>query len=315
MRGLGTSGLKVAELCLGGNVFGWTADEKASFAVLDAYVEAGGNFIDTADAYSRWVPGNTGGESEAIIGRWLAARDVRDQVVIATKVGKLPERSGLSAATITAAVEDSLRRLGTDRIDLYYAHADDPTVPLEETLAAFDALVRAGKVRALGASNYAADRLAAALALARREGFAPFVAVQPEYNLVERGYERELAALVEREGLACVPYYGLARGFLTGKYRPDGGAGEEPASPRADDARRYLDRRGRRVLAVLDELAGVHGVAPAAVALAWLLARPTVCAAIASARSVHQLRELVLAMQLRLADADVARLTAASEET
>lgn len=314
MRALGTSGLKVAELCLGGNVFGWTADEEASFAVLDAYVGAGGNFIDTADAYSRWAPGNTGGESEAIIGRWLAARGVRDQVVIATKVGKLPERSGLSAPTIAAAVEDSLRRLGTDRIDLYYAHADDPTVPLEETLAAFDALVRAGKVRALGASNYAAERLAGALELARREGFAPFVALQPEYNLLERGYERELAALVEREGLACVPYYGLARGFLTGKYRPDGGEAQEPESPRAADARRYLDRRGRRVLAVLDELAGVHGVAPAAVALAWLLARPTVCAAIASARSVHQLSELVLAMQLRLADADVARLTAASDE-
>jgi aryl-alcohol dehydrogenase (NADP+) len=310
MRVLGTSGVKVSELCLGGNVFGWTADEEASFAVLDAYLAGGGNFIDTADVYSRWAPGNSGGESEEIIGRWMASRKVRDQIVIATKVGKLPGREGLSAANIKAAADDSLRRLGTDRIDLYYAHADDAATPLEETLGAFDDLVRSGRARAIAASNYDPERLAAALAISRTKGLAPYVVVQPEYNLMERAaYEAELGALVEREALACVPYYGLAHGFLTGKYRP---GRDDVDSPRASAARAYLDERGLAVLSVLDDLAGAHGVTPSAVSLAWLLARPGVVAPIASARSVAQLEELLPAMQLRLSPEEVERLDAAS---
>ncbi|MCU1490860.1 MAG: hypothetical protein JWM85_2265 [Acidimicrobiaceae bacterium] len=310
MRTLGSSGLEVAELCLGGNVFGWTADESASFAVLDAYLEAGGNFVDTADSYSAWVTGNRGGESEEIIGRWISSRSVRDRVIVATKVGKLAGREGLSEKNIAEAAEDSLRRLGIDQIDLYYAHADDQSVPLEETLGAFDALVRAGKVRAIAASNYSAPRLAEALEVSRREGFASYVALQPEYNLMERKeYEENLAPLLVSEGLACVPYFGLAHGFLTGKYRPGGPAVD---SPRAAGAAAYLDERGVRVLSALDEVSAAHGVSPAAVALAWLLARPAVVSPIASARTVEQLDELLAVLTLRLEPDEVRRLDEAS---
>jgi aryl-alcohol dehydrogenase-like predicted oxidoreductase len=301
--------LDVFRICLGGNVFGWTADEKQAFAVLDAYVEAGGNFVDTADSYSAWAPGNAGGESETVLGRWMAARKNRGRMVVATKVGSFPGLDGLAAGTIRAAADASLRRLQIDRIDLYYAHRDDPKTPLEETLRAFDELVRAGKVGAIAASNFSAARLAEALALSRREGLARYVALQPHYNLVERaGYERELAGLCAREGLACFPYYALAKGFLTGKYRP--GAGVQSA--RAEGAKKYLDARGLRILAALDAVAAAHQTTVAAAALAWLLAQPTVVAPIASARTPEQLAELLPAATLRLTREEVERLSEAS---
>jgi aryl-alcohol dehydrogenase-like predicted oxidoreductase len=302
MAKIGSSDLDVSRLCLGANVFGWTADRDASFAVLDAFVEAGGNFLDTADSYMWRIPGNSGGESETIIGEWLADRGHRDRMVIATKVGSLPSRRGLSRATITAAAEDSLRRLRTDRIDLYYAHVDDPEVEQRETLDAFDALVRAGKVRALGASNVSATRLRSALEISARDGLAAYVALQPHYNLLERAeFETELAPVLAAEGLACVPYYGLAKGFLTGKYRP-GTAVNSPGvdSPRAQGARAYLDDRGLRALAVLDEIAAGHEVPVAAVALAWLADQPTVAAPIASARTPGQLADLLPVLDLHL---------------
>ena len=308
---IGSSDLDVSRLCLGANVFGWTADRDAAFAVLDAFVAAGGNVIDTADSYMWRIPGNSGGESETILGEWLAARGRRDDVAILTKVGSLPSRPGLSAANIAAAVDDSLRRLRTDHLDLYWAHKDDPDTPQEETLTAFDALVRAGKVRAIGASNFSADRLRSALRISAREGLAAYVALQPHYNLMERAeFEGELAPVLAEHGLSCLPYYGLARGFLTGKYRPDSPAVD---SPRAEGARAYLDERGLRVLAALDEVAAAHGVTVAAVALAWLAAQPTVAAPIASARSVDQLRELLPVLELSLTPAEVAALSAASD--
>jgi aryl-alcohol dehydrogenase-like predicted oxidoreductase len=297
MAKIGSSDLDVSRLCLGGNVFGWTADRDTSFAVLDDFVEAGGNFIDTSDSYMWRIPGNSGGESETIIGEWTAARGNRDRVVIATKVSSLPARPGLSAANIAAAVEDSLRRLRTDRIDLYYAHRDDPDVAQEETLDAFDALVRAGKVRALGASNFSAARLRSALEISARDGLASYVALQPHYNLLERAeFETELAPVLAAEGLSCLPYYGLAKGFLTGKYRP----GTEIDSVRADGARAYLDDRGLRTLAVLDEIAAGHRVPAAAVALAWLADQQTVAAPIASARTREQLADLLPVLDLHL---------------
>ncbi|MGI6874268.1 aldo/keto reductase [Amycolatopsis sp. 3B14] len=301
--------LEVFPLILGGNVFGWTADEAQSFAVLDAYAAAGGNFIDTADVYMARIPGNSGGESETIIGRWLKRRGRRDDVVIATKVGSWAARPGVSAKNIREAAEDSLRRLQTDYLDLYYAHRDVADVPLEETLGAFDELVRAGKVRHLGASNYSAERLAEALSISDREGFARYVAVQPHYNLVERGYEQELAPLVAQEGLATLPYFGLARGFLTGKYR----SREASGSPRAEKAVEYLDHRGERVLEALDEISAAHGTSPAAVALAWLAAQPTVVAPIASARNVEQLTDLLASVELRLGAEELAVLDDASQ--
>src|SRR5918996_3373975 len=261
MATIGSSGIEVSRLCLGANVFGWTADADTSFAVLDAYVAAGGNFVDTADSYMWRVPGNSGGESETIIGEWIAARGNRDSVVLATKVGSWPQRKGLSAKNITEAVEDSLRRLRTDHIDLYYAHRDDPDTAQEETADAFDGLVRAGKVRAIGASNFTADRLRSALEISTRDGLASYVAVQPHYNLMEREeFENALAPLVSSEGLACMPYYALASGFLTGKYRPD----THVDSERVEAALAYLDDRGRAVLAVLDEIAAGHEVPVAA---------------------------------------------------
>jgi aryl-alcohol dehydrogenase-like predicted oxidoreductase len=302
MAQLGSSALDVSRLCLGGNVFGWTADRDTSFAVLDAYAAAGGNFVDTADSYFWRAPGNSGGESEAVIGDWMAARGNRDTMIIATKVGSWPERPGLSAKNIAAAVEDSLRRLRTDRIDLYYAHKDDPTTAQEETLGAFDTLVREGKVRAIGASNFTAERLCSALEVSARNGFASYVALQPHYNLLERAeFEAALAPVLAAENLACLPYFGLAKGFLTGKYRP----GTDVASARAEGATAYLDDRGVAVLAVLDEIAAGHGVPVAAVALAWLAAQPTVAAPIASARTPEQLADLLPVLDLRLTDDEI----------
>ncbi len=311
MTKLGTSDLDVSRLCLGGNVFGWTADEDASFAVLDAYTAAGGNFVDTADVYSAWGDGHVGGESETVIGRWLRARGNRDRVVVATKVGMLGVGGldNLRADTIATAAENSLRRLGVDHIDLYYAHQDDPETPQEETLAAFDALVRAGKVRYVAASNYSAERLTSALAVAEREGFARYVALQQHYNLVDRSYEGDLADVVAAHGLSSAPYWSLAKGFLTGKYRP----GVEVASVRATAASKYLDERGLRILAVLDEVAEAHGTTVAAVALAWLADRPTVAAPIASARTAEQVAELLPALELELKADEIGRLTAASD--
>ncbi|WP_026423458.1 aldo/keto reductase [Actinokineospora inagensis] len=311
MTRIGSTDLEVYPLNLGTNVFGWTASRDASFAVLDAYAAAGGNFVDTADMYSQWAPGNSGGESETIIGEWLAARGKRDQFVVATKLSALEGFKGLSAANVKAAAEGSLRRLGTDHIDLYYAHYDDEDTPIEETLAAFDELVRAGKVRYIAASNLSAKRVEESLAISDREGFARYVALQPHYSLIERsGYEDEYAALVARENLGVLPYWSLAKGFLTGKYR-DGGPTVD--SPRAGAAAQYLDDRGRRVLAALDEVSAAHSTTVAAVALAWLTAQPNVVAPIASARSTEQLADLLPAAELALTADEVAKLTAASE--
>ncbi|WP_030061457.1 MULTISPECIES: aldo/keto reductase [Streptomyces] len=307
---LGTSDLSVFPLSLGGNVFGWTADEQQSFTVLDEYAAAGGNFIDTADVYSAWAPGNTGGESETVLGNWLRSRGNRDDVVIATKVGMHPEASGLGAANIKASAEASLRRLGVERIDLYYTHRDDDT-PVEEFVTALDELVREGKVRAIAASNIGADRLSEALAFSEREGLAKYVAVQPHYNLVSRDtFEGPLADVVAEHGLATVPYYALASGFLTGKYRP-GGPGVDSA--RAEGAARYLaEPRGPKVLEALDSVAAEHEVELATVALAWLAARPTVAAPIASARTVEQLPPLLAGATLKLTPEQTALLDAAS---
>ena len=307
---IGSTDLDVSPLCLGGNPFGWTADEATSFAVLDAYAEAGGNFVDTADRYTFHAPGNSGGESETIIGRWLKARGCRDRMVVATKVGALPGLDDLAPRTIRRAVEDSLRRLGTDHIDLYFAHVDDPGTPVADTLAAFDALVRAGKVRYVAASNFTADRLAESLRTSEREGFAAYVALQAEYNLVQRdGYERLLAPTVAGAGLACLPFVALARGFLTGKYR----AGGPPVdSPRADQARTHLTGNGPAVLAALDDVAAAHRTTLPAVALAWLAAQPTVATPIAGARNPAQLADLLPFLTLRLAPDELALLDRAS---
>jgi len=310
LRKLGSSGLEVFPLSLGGNVFGWTADEATSFAVLDAYAAAGGNFVDTADSYSAWVDGNQGGESETIIGKWVRARGNRDDVVIATKVSQHPEFQGLSAANIKAAADASLRRLDTDYIDLYYTHFDKPEVPVEEIIGALDELVKAGKVRHIAASNITPDRLRASLEFSDREGLAKYVALQPHYNLVSRDtYEGELQDLAARYGLAAVPYFSLASGFLTGKYRP----GAKVDSPRAGGAAKHLEsERGLRVLTALDEIAQAHDAPVAAVALAWLAAQPTVAAPIASARTVEQLPALLAVGELTLTETEVARLTEAS---
>jgi aryl-alcohol dehydrogenase-like predicted oxidoreductase len=302
---LGQTDLSVFPICLGGNVFGWTADEPGSRAVLDGYEAAGGNFIDTANSYLV-----EHGRSETIIGRWLAARGNRDEIVLATKVGGgRGAVRNLRAATIEREAHASLERLQTDRIDLYYAHFDDEQTPLEESLRAFDALVRAGIVRHIGASNYSPQRLTAALELQRRHGLAEFTIMQPNYNLVERDFERTLLPVAEARDLAVLPYFALAKGFLTGKYRP---GGEPVSSPRADAARAYLDRGGRPVLEALDQLAPAHQTSVAAVALAWLLAQPRVVAAIASARTTEQLHEILPAATLQLTPAEVERLSAAA---
>jgi len=306
MTKLGSSDLDVSPLCLGGNVFGWTADEDASFAVLDAYTAAGGNFIDTADVYSAWVPGHSGGESETIIGHWLTARGKRDQVIVATKVG---HNGDLRREAVLEGAKRSLERLATDHIDLYYMHNDDPDTPFEESLASFGELIRDGSVRYIGASNFTAERLAEALEVAEREGLPAVVALQNEYNLVTRSYEDGPAAVVAAHGLAAVPYYGLASGFLTGKYRPDGATVD---SPRAQNAVARLDERGIAVLDALDEIAAAHDSTPAAVALAWLAAQPTVVAPIASARSIAQLEELLAFTSLTLSEGEIEQLNRAA---
>jgi len=312
MRPLGGTGLQVAPLAFGGNVFGWTADEATSHCLLDAFVEAGFNLVDTADVYSVWAPGHTGGESESVIGRWMKARGTRERIVLATKVGmKLAEgRTGLSRRWIRQAVEDSLQRLQTDRIDLYQAHQDDPDTPLEETLSTFAELIREGKVRAIGASNYTAPRLAEALATSRRLGLPRYETLQPHYNLVERArYETDLEPLCRSEGLGVINYFGLARGFLTGKYRSEA---DLSRSVRGAGVKPYLNERGFRILAALDAAAARLAATPAQVALAWQIARPGITAPIASATSLEQWKELARAATLVL-DADtVAELDRAS---
>ena len=310
MSTLGNSGIEVFPLNLGGNTFGWTSDEATSFQVLDAFIEAGGNFVDTADGYSAWVPGNSGGESETIIGKWLAARGNRDSVVVATKVSQHPQFRGLAATNVAAAADASLTRLGTDRIDLYYAHYDDQNTPLEETAGAFDALVKAGKVRAIGVSNYTPERIREWFEIARRNDFTLPVALQPHYNLVERKtYERDFAPIAAAEGLAVLPYYGLASGFLTGKYRT---TDDLSNGPRGGGAKTYLTEDGLAVIKVLSDIADTHGVAPATVALAWLRGRPDVAAPIASARTVEQLPALIASATLELTADDIAALDDAS---
>ncbi|MEV0262978.1 aldo/keto reductase [Streptomyces sp. NPDC050617] len=304
--------LSVHPLCLGGNVFGWTADEAESFAVLDAYTAAGGNFIDTADVYSAWVPGNSGGESETVLGDWFATRGNREDIVLATKVGAgVPEKRGLAANGIKAGVEESLRRLRTDYIDLYYTHYDDESVPVSEFLTALDELVREGKVREIAASNITADRLEEALTFSDAEGLAKYAALQPRYNLVSRDtYEGDLATAAARHGLAAVPYYALASGFLTGKYRP----GVTVDSARSGTAAEYVrTERGRRVLEALDKVAEAHGAELATVSLAWLAAQPTVASPIASARNTGQLPALLAMADLRLTADEVDLLTEASK--
>jgi aryl-alcohol dehydrogenase-like predicted oxidoreductase len=307
LRQLGRSALEVSPLCFGGNVFGWTVDERTAFSLLDAWLDHGFNFIDTADVYSRWVPGHTGGESETIIGKWLRQGGRRDRVVLATKVGMdMGEgRIGLQPARIRAAVEASLQRLGVDCIDLYQAHKDDEQTPLEETLAAFARLVEQGKVRVIGASNYSAPRLAEALATSQRLGLPRFESLQPLYNLVEReAFERELAPLCRAEQVGVINYYALASGFLTGKYRRPEDAAKSPRGQ--GTVQKYLNPRGLRILAAQDEVAGRHGCTPGQVALAWLLAQPAVTSPIASATSLPQLQELAAAASLRLTAEDLA---------
>jgi len=312
LRPLGASGLATPRLVLGGNVFGWTAKGEEAFAILDRFAAAGGVMIDTADVYSAWVPGHKGGESETLIGEWLrrgAGR--RDDILIATKVGMLPGEGGarLEPARIAAAAEASLERLGT-HIDLYYAHQDDKKTPLADSLAAFDALAKAGKVRAIGASNYSAERLAEALAVSEREGLARYEVLQPEYNLMTReNFEGARQRLCIDENIGVLPYFGLASGFLTGKYRS---ADDKAKSIRGDRMEAYLNERGYRVLAALDDVAAQTGATPAQVALAWLAAQPGVTAPIASATSVEQLEELIGVLTLELSDEQVERLSAAS---
>jgi aryl-alcohol dehydrogenase-like predicted oxidoreductase len=300
LRPLGRSGLSVSPLCLGGNVFGWTIDEAMSFRLLDAWIDAGMNFVDTADVYSRWVPGHAGGESETIIGKWLKRSGKRDRIVLATKVGKpMGEHDkGLSKVYIRRAVEASLKRLQTEVIDLYQSHDDDTATPLEETMAAFADLIAEGKVRAIGASNFTAPRLALALATSERLGLPRYESLQPLYNLVERAaFEGELEQVCVANGLGVINFYALAAGFLTGKYR---GAADLKKSVRGAGAGKYLNERGLAILASLDAVAAKIGATPAQVALAWLIARPGITAPIASATSPAQLEGLVGAARLTL---------------
>ena len=313
LRTVGRSNLRVAPLCLGGNVFGWTATEAASFAVLDALVSAGLNFIDTADVYSRWAPGHRGGESETVIGNWLKRGAKRKDLVIATKVGMemAPDRKGLSAAHIVRSVEESLKRLQTEYIDLYFSHCDDASVPLEETLGAYQKLIAQGKVRAIGASNYTATRLAEALEISRKTGLPRYEVLQTQYNLYTRSdYESALEPLCLKEQIGVVSYYALASGFLSGKYRT---AADASKSVRGSGiVEKYLNERGLRILTALDDVGRRHNASAASVALAWQIARPSITAPIASATTVNQLGELVAATQLELDQAAIEQLNTAS---
>lgn len=311
---LGRSGIDVFPLALGGNTFGWTSDEVDSHRVLDAYVAGGGNFIDTADSYSSFVPGNTGGESETIIGSWLASRKNRDAVVIGTKVSDHPDFKGLAPANITAALEASLRRLGTDYIDIYYAHHDDPETPLAETIGAFEALLDAGKIRTVGLSNYTGTRIAQWLEESRRQGYEPPAVVQPDYNLVtRRPFEREIAPVLVAEGIAAVPYFALASGFLTGKYREKKDFGDGQPISDGQGIRRFLAGRnfseaGLAVVEAVEDIASVRGVEMATVAIAWLRSRACVAAPIASARTVAQLPALLASAEFDLTAEEIATL-------
>lgn len=312
-RKLGNSGLEIAPLALGGNVFGWTADEPTSFRILDAFMAAGGDLIDTADVYSAWVPGHKGGESETVLGKWLKQGGNRKKVLVATKVGMEmgPDRKGLSKPYILRAAEDSLRRLQTDYIDLYQAHADDPETTLEETLEAFAQLIKEGKVRAIGASNYNAERLSKALQVSMQHGLPAYWSLQPLYNLYDRAeYESKLEPLCREKGLGVIPYFPLASGFLTGKYRSD-----KDLAGRARDefVKKYLDDRGFRILDALDQVARRYHSAPATIALAWLIARPGITAPIVSATSLGQLNELLKSMELELDPNDIELLNRGSE--
>ncbi|RQS18937.1 aldo/keto reductase [Burkholderia sp. Bp8992] len=310
-RTLGTSTIQVSPLAFGGNVFGWTVDENASFSLLDALADTGINFIDTADVYSAWVPGNSGGESETIIGKWLKRSGKREQVVIATKVGLLGARAGLTKDNILKAVDESLGRLQTDYIDLYFSHRDlADTAPLEETLGAYQTLIEAGKVRIIGASNYSGARLREAAAISQRDGLPAYQVIQPEYNLVDRaGYERDLEPVVRDLKLGVVNYYALASGFLSGKYRSEA---DLKKSVRGDRVAGYLNERGLRILAALDAVSAKHHTQPAAIALAWQIARPTITAPIASATSLAQLELLGEAIRIQLDQDDIRQIDEAS---
>lgn len=311
-RGLGRSGIKVLPFAFGGNVFGWTIDEKTSFEILDAFVDSGFDFIDTADVYSIWKPGNKGGDSETIIGNWLRKSGKRDKVVIATKVGKQmgPGMKGLSKAYITKAVEDSLSRLKTDYIDLYQSHDDDKETPLTETLETYTDLIKQGKVRIIGASNYSADRLKQALEISDTTGLASYQTLQPEYNLYNReGYEKELEPVCKEYGLGVITYFSLASGFLTGKYSSEADLAK---SQRGAGVKKYLNDRGFRILKALDEVALEYKSTPASVAIAWVIARPGITAPIASATSIKQLKDIVAATELNLSKASMELLNKAS---
>jgi len=304
--------LEVSPLCFGGNVFGWTADEATSFQLLDAFVDAGFNFIDTADVYSRWIQGNKGGESETIIGRWLKRSGKRNKIVLATKVGSEmgPAKKGLSKKYILRAVEDSLRRLQTDFIDLYQSHTDDTSAPVEETLAAYGELIRQGKIRAIGASNYSPERLSAALRASKQHGLPRYESLQPLYNLYDRSdYEGALETVCLANGLGVIPYFSLASGFLTGKYRSEDDLKD---SSRGQFVRKYLNDRGQRILGALDEISKDYDSTPAKVSLAWLMARPGVTAPIASASNLKQMRDLFDATKLKLDNSAIERLDQAS---
>jgi aryl-alcohol dehydrogenase-like predicted oxidoreductase len=314
-RTLGRSPLKVSPICFGGNVFGWTVDERTSFSLLDAWVDAGFNFVDTADVYSRWAPGHSGGESETIIGKWIKASGKRDKLILATKVGMDmgDGKVGLKPAYIRQAVEASLRRLQTDRIDLYQAHKDDETTPLAETLEAFGALVKEGKVRVIGASNYSAPRLKEALETSKRLGLPRYESLQPLYNLYDRAvFEKELEPLCLEQGIGVINFYALAAGFLTGKYRTPADA-DKSARGKAT-VEKYLNERGKRILAALDTVAARTRSKPGQVAIAWLLTRPAVTSPIASASSLEQLNELEAALRIKVSAEDIRLLDQASAE-
>jgi len=311
-RRLGNSGLEVAPLALGGNVFGWTVDEATGFELLDAFVANGFNLVDTADVYPKWAPGNQGGESETLIGNWLKHSGRRPDVIVATKVGMemAPDRKGLSREHILRSAEESLRRLQTDYIDLYQSHQDDSSTPLEETLEAYDQLIKQGKVRAIGASNYSAARLEEALNVSKRLGLPRYESLQPLYNLYDRAdYEDGLEPLCARENVGVIPYYSLAAGFLTGKYRSGADLAQ---SARGGTVKKYLNERGFRILTALDEVAAQYDSTPARVALAWVSARPSITAPIASATSLDQLNDLIEATKLRLAPEAIEALNRAS---